>query len=412
MIGFAFLWLFVFAVPWENVVVIPGIGTISRLFGILAAGGALLSIVMNGRVRPLRSFHVALLLFLMWTSVGIYWAPSVDYASRKVVTYIQIVLVLWIMWELAPNPSRILNLCFAYVLGSYVAALNTIARYQEGIGTKRAALRFAAEGFDPNDLGMTLVLALPLAWYLSITHKSTVVRWAARAFIPVGGVAILLTGSRGAFLAAAVALMIIPLTLGRTGMAMRISAAVALVVSIYAAAVLVPATTWSRLGTMQSEIEGGTLNDRKLIWQAGLQAFPEHPILGWGPAGFHWAVTPILGYPIAAHNTFLSVLVEYGLIGFPIFIAIFLSIAAATLKLPVLERRFVLVELAAVVAAFMPLSWDDRKAGWIALGLCFTAAAALRAAPQELSVEPELQPVEISRPLRPRAVRRLPAGAR
>jgi hypothetical protein len=72
--------------------------------------------------------------------------------------------------------------------------------------------RFFAGGADPNSLGMTLALGVPIAWYLSLTAKRPLTRWLRRAYRPLAMFATVLTGSRGAMIAMMVALLIIPLT--------------------------------------------------------------------------------------------------------------------------------------------------------------------------------------------------------
>ncbi len=90
--------------------------------------------------------------------------------------------------------ARVLGLFMAYVLGGYIAAFGTFMVYRRDAGVLR---RFAAGGVDPNDLAMTLALALPMAWYLGMTYRQPLLRWVCRGYLPVAVVAIGLTGSRG-----------------------------------------------------------------------------------------------------------------------------------------------------------------------------------------------------------------------
>ena len=58
-VAYAALWVFVFSVPWENIILIPGVGTIGRLTGMVALGFAVLAAVIQARMRPSQPFHVA-----------------------------------------------------------------------------------------------------------------------------------------------------------------------------------------------------------------------------------------------------------------------------------------------------------------------------------------------------------------
>jgi O-antigen ligase len=375
-IAFAALWLFVFAVPWENVLIIPGVGTISRLIGIVAFGLVLLHVLGTTRVRRLESFHLLALLFVLWVCAGAFWATDHGRMELKVQRFIQLLLMVWMLWELATTPKRQRALMVAYVLGAYVAAYKTFGVYYSELGTTN--VRFSAPNFDPNDLGMLLALAIPMAWYLGSTLEQPLLRWVSRLYIPVGLVAIGLTASRGALLASIVGLCIIPFTLRRISKGLIIASVPLTLLSVYLIVSFVPKTSWQRFSTTRSEVTEGSLNTRRDIWMAGLQTVQRHPLQGTGPGGFDSAVSPILGSDHAAHNAFLSVLVEEGLIGLVLYLAMLGIVFLRIWTLPHLERRFQLILLMALFVAMLPLTWEDRKPVWFILGLLVAQSASMR----------------------------------
>lgn len=401
-IAYVALWIFVFAVPWENMIILPGIGTVSRLMGIVALGFALLAAVMSGRVRRPQVMHVAALLFVIWAGWGVYRAADQIRSISKFGTYCQLLLVLWMIWELAPNFRRQIGLLFAYVAGAYVSAINTILDYRSLGASSR---RFTAEGFDPNDLGMTLVLALPMAWYLGMTSRHPVLRWACRGYLPVGLLAIGLTGSRGALVASIAALLIVPFTMTRLSPGKLIVAIVLLLGSGALVVTYIPEKVVQRLGSTTTEVEEGTLNGRLRIWKAGLEVLKEQPWIGQGTSGFNWAVSRRIGLGRdgqgrPAHNAYLNVLVEQGIIGFALYMLMFFAVLAKVLKLPSMERRFALVLLATAGVTMMPLNWDDRKPVWIILALLSALAETLATRTVRSQVVPQRsspRPVPIAR---------------
>ena len=66
-LAYVALWTFVFAVPWEGFIRVDGISVASRATGVLAFGIALLAVATSGRFRRLHSFHIAALLFVVWS---------------------------------------------------------------------------------------------------------------------------------------------------------------------------------------------------------------------------------------------------------------------------------------------------------------------------------------------------------
>ncbi|MDQ3136657.1 MAG: O-antigen ligase family protein [Gemmatimonadota bacterium] len=403
-VAYGALWFFTFALPWENIIVIPGVGTISRLAGMLALGLAVLAAVVSGRFRRWRFFQTGALLFVIWSAWNTYGGGYAFYGDYEMMTakfrtYVQLLAVLWMIWELAPNERRVRGLLVAFVAGAAVASLNTIFVYRTQGGTLS---RFAAVGFDPNDLAATLALALPMAWYLSITYRHPVLRWASRLYLPLAFVAIGLTGSRGGVLAAFTGLLIVPATTTRLSAGRIAMAAITLVASAALALAYIPDATLQRIGSTRAEVEEGTMNGRLRIWKAGVEALVQEPLIGYGTGGFDRAVRPILRYGQVAHNTFLQVIVEQGILGFVLWLLMYGAAFQQVLTMPLLQRRFGYVVLATLGVVFMPLTWDNQKAAWVIPALLVgLAAAVVRANAAATAESPRRPAMAAARPMRP-----------
>jgi O-antigen ligase len=317
-------------------------------------------------------FHVAALLFILWAGAAQLFFHFGEPLPGKFLTFIQLFLVLWMIWELATTRQRQLGLLVAYVLGAYVGAIDTLLLYRKA----GAALRRFAAG-DPNELAMALALALPMAWYLGMTHRRPLIRWLARGYLPIGLVAIGLTGSRGGLLVSLTGLLIVPLSMTRLSPARMAGAIALLVVSGVFAVKYVPETIVDRLATTGTELEDAKFGGRFKIWKAGLEAFTKRPIDGYGTSSFILIIKPRMGSRAqVAHNSYLSLLVEQGLIGFVLYMGMFVAVFLAVLNLPALERRFALVLLAAAALSISPLTWEDSKAVWFILAALLGLAKA------------------------------------
>jgi O-antigen ligase len=366
-IAYAALWVFVFSVPWERILVLPGISIVPRVTGALALGLALLGVVMSGRLRRWHLFHVAALLFVIWTACLLLFVGSGPKLPNKFWTWPQLLLVIWMIWELAPSEGRVRGLLLAYVLGAYVACIDTIVVYRQQAEVLR---RFAAGGADPNDLAMVLALAVPMAWYLGMTYRQPLLRWISRGYLPLAVVAVGLTGSRGGMVVTTIGLLIVPLSMTRLSPGRLASAILMLGIAGGLAVAYTPERLVERLATTGTELEQGRLGGRGKLWKAGLEAFAQRPVIGYGTGTFRAAVTPMLGSASqVAHNSYLSVLVEGGMVGFLFYMLMIAAVFRATLKLPLLERRFGLVLLATLAVAMLPLTWEDRRAVWFVLAV-------------------------------------------
>lgn len=372
---YAALWLFVFSIPWQDVIVIQGVAIVTRLTGIVAAGVAMFAVVASGRARRWHPFHLFAFLFLAWVTCGLlFFNNQWQTIPNKFLTFVQLFLVLWIVWEIAPTRKHQLRLLAAYVMGAYVAALDTIVLYHRAASVLK---RFTAGNADPNALAMTLALALPMAWYLGMTTRQPVLRFLSRLFLPIGILAIGLTGSRGGMVATVVALSLVPLTIARLSPGKRVIAVILIMISGAVAIRYVPETLIQRLSTTTQEVEGGRLGGRAKMWRAGLQAFAYKPVVGYGVSSFKRAVQPwLVTQTQVAHNSFISVLVEEGIVGLLLFGMMIVVVFFTVLDLPTLERRFALVLLGTLIVAMLPLTWEDTKQVWLVLALLLGMARA------------------------------------
>jgi O-antigen ligase len=397
VVAHIFTWLFVFAVPWQDMVVLPGLGTISKALGIGALGATVLDVLLRGRVRRLSPFHWVVFTFMCWVLLSTFWAVAQpESVQRKVSTYIQILVMVWVIWETTATPARLASLMQAYVLGAYVAAGSTLHNYAAGISVEKVYGRFVATGFDANDLGMMLALALPMAWYLASSGSSVFRQWLNRAYFVIGTVAILLTGSRGAMIATLVALSVIPLTLTHMRTGVKIAAILAVLISGFAAVKFVPKKSFERLSTTGEEITEGTMTGRISIWKSGIAAIPARPFQGFGPAGWYPAAGTVGKRIRSPHSTYLSILVEEGIFGFLIFLTLFIVVWKRLLALPTFERRVGLTLLATLAIAIAPLGWDVYKALWLVLALLAGWSAVV--APVRRAAVPAPVPSSLRRP--------------
>ena len=403
-IAYAALWLFIFVLPWEGVIRIGGMAVASRATGVLAMGCTLFAVLFSARVRRLNLLHVCGILFVLTATVELFVYHSGDRLPDKLFTYIQLLLVLWMIWELAQTRQRVHGLLLAYVLGAYLASFMTVLVFRH---TGGALKRFAAGGVDPNDLAMTLALALPMAWYLANIFRRPLLIWLARGYLPVGVVAIGLTGSRGGMLTTMMALTIVPLTMTRLS-PKRLALMVGMLFLAGALAVVyVPEKIVQRLSTTGTEVEDLSVGGRFKLWRAGLHVFPQHPLLGFGTSGYIRATTPVVGSSAkVAHNTYLSVLVEQGVIGFTLYFMMFVAAYRGVRRLPRLERRFGIVLIGTLMLAITPLTWEDQKSTWFVLAITVAFAFA-RSTPL---AERPVRPVQPGPPLVGRPITRRPVG--
>src|ERR1051326_3867725 len=377
-LAFALLWLFVFSMPIEKSIEIPGLGTITKVVGLLAMASGLIAVVYEGRLRLPSPIHIILGIFVCWSALTLVWSLSPETTEAQIVTSVQLWCLLWLVWQLCSDEKHVLSLMEAYVFGTIVPAVQVAQRFL--IGAQAGYNRFSIERFDPNDLALTLALSLPMSYYLTLRLNATR-KWICRVQIMAAMAAIFLTGSRGGTLAMATGLSIVVWTFPALSRRDRMTTGTVFALAAVLAISFVPATSWKRLATLGSEVSEGTLNGRTTIWKAGWEAFTNAPFEGIGAGSYPETTVEVLGRPWGfvpvAHNSFLSILVETGLIGFAIFATAVTLALFSALRLPGISGWFWSTLLTAWAIGVFSLTWEYRKPTWLLFGLLTAHAATL-----------------------------------
>jgi O-antigen ligase len=381
--AFYALWAFVLVLPFDPLANLPVLGSIPRIVGLVASAVGILHILARRRVRPLSWFHVFAVLFVLWAGMSSFWSIDPAATRMRFVTSLQLLVLVWLIWEIAWSPERQRALLQAYVLGVTVAAVATIHSYLSGTAVLGEwgfeTQRFVGLRQDPNEMGVILALGLPMAWYLGLAQPQAGTTWIWRLYVPLGITAILLTASRGAFLAALVALTIVPWTLGRVRIRTKVALCALAVGSLMFATSFVPEASLERIQSTRADIEAGYFGGRIYVWMAGLEVAREHPLAGVGAGAFGAAVAPTLHQAMASHQTFLDILVEQGIVGLLLFFAMVGAAIGPLRHLPLLQRRLWIVLLASLAVGSMSLHLGYRKQFWFVLGL-LAAQVAVRPA--------------------------------
>lgn len=385
--GYLCLYAFLFSIPWEEAPQLNGFA-LSRWLGITTLGIALVQLAVKNERRSFSVVHYLMASFVAFSAASFFWSADVDSTLTRIGTYSQLLIVVWLIWELAPAEVRVLGLMRAYLGGIFVACMITVYNFASGTtaAQQEAALgvdrweegRYSIMGINENDLGLMLAMSVPLIIYLVIRSKSN----AMRTFLWIQLIAcigsILLTGSRGALISLVIAAAMLPLSFRFLPASQKLAAGLACIGAAVCSIVFIPAETWSRLLTVSTELTQGTLTHRTLIWSAGLQAFRDHPFLGVGSGAYAATVLSIVNVPYVAHNTFLSVLVELGVVGALIMLALLASLYYTALRMRGLERSLWITTLSTWSVGVMALTWEYRKPTWIMFGLLVAHAYSRR----------------------------------
>jgi O-antigen ligase len=374
-VAWALLAFFVFTVPWEKSVWVPGVGTIARTAGMAAFAGGVVAAAARGSIRRLNAALVLAGLFVGWCAATYLWTMDPPATQQRVKTLVELLAMAWLIWDQCRTPERQRVLLRCFVLGSVASSAIAFFRYFTNQQTNYK--RYAASGFDPNDFGLILAIALPMALYLGLRERGWV-RWFFLATVPVLTAAVFISASRTALIATFVAFTFALWTWRASDIPQRALTAALVAMLALSLFHFGPAPQRKRLATIGTEIRKGNFHNRTRIWKTGLKVLKGHPALGVGAGAYPEAVSPWLGkkdsagFLVVAHNTFLSVLVETGAAGFAVFGLMLALLAIFVWMMPGVERALWTVTLAVWVTGVSTLTWEHYKPTWLIFSLIMT----------------------------------------
>lgn len=367
-IAWVLLLLFAFAIPWEYSLDLgEPLGNIARIMGVLLILAAVPAVLQAGRLRTPGALQWLALAFFLWFCCTYFWTIDPQATLEKIRAYFQETMIVWLVWEFAESPRDLCWLLRAYVAGSWVLAGLTVADLGSAAAIAAGQIRFTAAGQDPNDVARFLDLGFPLAALLFNSERRWPGRLLALGYLPLGLVAVLLTASRGGFLAAVVSLAGSGLLLAYGHPRRVLAGALALPATIAAVWFTIPRATFERLATIPEQLQSGNLNQRLDIWIAGWHAFIQAPWVGTGAGSF--VVAAGMNPLDTAHNTTLSILVSGGLCAF------FLAMAIVALAARSILQTFGPLRLALATAltvwfvTSLVATVEESRTTWLLLGV-------------------------------------------
>lgn len=291
-----------------------------RGWGVMASAVGLLALALSNnrqsylevmRVSPLFKF---VLLFMAMVYCSVPFSVYGTGAFNSAVAYGYVVIFFFAMVGMARGQSGVETLLGAGFVVFLLLSAGVIINY----GSARTTLDNSS--YDPNDIAYILVTLLPIMFYYGQSRRNPLTRLIIFASLPLAVVSISLTQSRGASLAFIVVLVLV-LRFEKVSLTKVILPGILLT---FLVVYFVPDAFWERFSTL-ADIESDynyTSEDGRLhLWKVGLGFFGSHPLLGVGTGQFTSANGMFKGNYMTAHNAYIQVAAELGVVGCVAFLA-------------------------------------------------------------------------------------------
>ena len=343
---------------------------------------AWLTQVLVGRAKPVAASPLLAIIaaLLVCFSLTLLVATDLAMAAKELLKWIELAGVFLAGISLLETRRQRLTL-LAWLLGAGTSQaifglVQSVLRIGPGHFMIGGVIMRAYGTFEqPNPFGGFMGLTVPLATSLA-SFGLEPGRWrrAATVITCLTGVALVITLSRGAWMAQVVALLLVFMTSSRH--ARQAVAAGALLGTVLMAAFwpLMPSEVTERLASVVTSAvnlpaakdtavtpENWAVLERLSQWYAGTEMFLNNPVLGVGIGNYNAAYDDyrLEQWPVAlghAHNHYLTIAAEAGLLGFLVYVAfwtvVFRTAARAIARAARRLERAMAIGILGCLAAF------------------------------------------------------------
>jgi O-antigen ligase len=364
-------------------------GTLSvpKLLGVVLVLSWLAIVTAGERDRRERIFShpgflLVLISFTAWAALSAAWAEDPGAALGAAGRYLPNAMLFLIVFAGVRTREQLIWVVGSLVVGAFLSAVyGMVSPAPDDPG--RVSIGNA------NETAASLVMGGTLAAALAITARTRpALRVASAIAVPLCVYAVFLTLSRGGLIALAASLVAAVVVAHRHRAAVLTAAAFAVLGAVLYFGVFASSEARDRV----LETQGGT--GRTDIWKVGWRMVEAEPLRGVGAGNFptssiHYLLEPgsilrddfIVDNPKVAHNTYLNVLAELGVVGLGLFLAIVgfalgcagraigVAARAGDRQVEVLARAMIVVLVGLLAADFFG-SREYSKQFWLLLALC------------------------------------------
>ena len=299
------------------------------------------SLLRKGYGRPAHHLNTALLTYIAVNIVSVFIAQDVSLALFEVVLLLESSLLYFYVANVVRSPRDVVFVVYCLLIGCLLeSAIMIVMRVAvtpasswnlpihlhadwEGHGS---FMRVGGTVGSPNVAAGYLSVCLALAASVLLTNLTSRYKTLAISVLGLGSVALILTGSRGGWIALVLALSILGLaTWRRRGLSLKMPLAAAALFLV----LFLP--FHSLISARVFGDDKGSAQSRVPLMHLAFRIVKDNPVLGVGANNFTVVMNRYLspefreGFLFAVHNKYLLVLAETGALGLLGFLAFLLG---------------------------------------------------------------------------------------
>jgi O-antigen ligase len=296
----------------------------------------------------------------------------------RLMTLVQLIILFWLASSLFEQEKMAKSVLLSWAIVSCISAagiLFGVPGFSDSAQGVAESTREAGMGSNVNNLAPMMAMAVVTLIGLFLSWPITNIRLLLLVFMVLPPCMVMVrTGSRGGVVVFMIGCLVYLVPFLQRNRRLR---AIVLGALGIAAVSYMIATNSYFMERWRDAYYEGDFSSREEIFPMAMEMIVERPVFGWQPAEFIYELGRRLGVPSGrreAHNLFLHVLLEVGLVGaIPFFAG--LSLCAWT-AWKARAGNLGLLPFALVLSIFvtnMSITWIDRKMMWLILALSVAA---------------------------------------
>lgn len=364
---------------------------ISNRVAFIALVLTFLTAVAENKFRKLPSFVYLWIFLSVYGIMTMFWSPYPDSTYIKSMWMFYVALIFSLAFLAVRTEGHLVGVLKSVCVGTGLLLLGTFYSYLTkspyaftDAGVLSTSYRYSFSTINPNYAGAVFALCLPIAWWLFDNEDKVgkTFRFFSLLLVVLLPVGIILTASRGAAFASVFGLAYIVVSVLRSKRRYK-NAFYAICIILSCVFVFTYLRSGGNIDKAFERIVGPGFDlksknvaDRLEMWSQTWNIFAEHPLIGVG-IGSGRTEFESIGVLSVSHNVVLSILSEYGLIGFFLFLALVVISIRSALQCPPGYRAMSLICLGTLFLIAMKESFEPEPFFWVTLALPVISRGAL-----------------------------------
>ncbi len=237
--------------------------------------------------------------------------------------FMKLALFYFLIIQLVQSKTHLKMAVFIMIAATFTSLLAGILGYFTPLpflGQGDQGFRLRGFTGQPNVLALHILIIFPILVLYLFRGANTYLKGLMGALVFLALLGLLGTFSRAGLLGLGAVILGVLFVL-RSNRWLLFTALLAFVIILF----LIPDIIWERILSVKDIAQDPSLRWRAKAWIGAFDLFLKNPILGIGMGNFVFVSHTIVSIHMSAHNTFLELAAETGIVGLGIFLGFFLS---------------------------------------------------------------------------------------